>query len=778
MSDLRQGMTELTASGSRLVMVMRFAAAAAGLALAIAAAELTLAPARPGQLPGYMSVHDLDAWGPMKTIVLATLLPFLCAVAAGPLIHRLVGARRWATLAAPAAWLASLALAVAGGGLLTVAGFTVIATGLVVTFRNRELPAGGSDAILLPAFVSLFPCLVLLMPNAGFAAIAAIAAILLFGMRAAFSPAAFTLAPLAVVPVALWPHSTAAAGAGLLIALATPFVLQRVGSPRSKQRLRILLTFAIFPLFSYSYAWIQRPIWYEEMPRVNLFEDGHSLMPASEMLRGELPYRDIVPGHGLVSDGWFDFVVARAAGDEAGVILGARERADNFLSVAIYFVGTAATGSPYVGAGGLILSTAIRAFWTPTEAAPTALQWSPALRSLPAVVALIFTVAAVRLRSARLLGGAAAATVLAAVVSVDFFAYSVVILGLALLLLMRSPQRRRMLGATGVGAAAAAIPIGATLALFGILGDFFVVTIREVLSLSSAYTIGFFQFPERFAEYQGVPEALALLMVPAGRWIVIWVLIALFTAAVFASRLREPLRRRDAFLFIGLLIVVEAVAYGERLNVHFMPLASAFTAIVLWKLLSRRDPVVRTAGAALLLVTIVVAGPTEHLRTLHRQLVSGPPDSASYVLIESIPRAEGALFKKQDAAAVETLRFFAERHLRGEATFFDFASMPIAYYLLDKDCPIRQYEVPFFQPPELQEEVIRRLEADPNVVAALISFPNIVLPIDGVPSEVRAPRVAAYLLENYRPGFSMNGLTMWRRIGDSSQVLHRTVGEP
>ncbi len=38
-------------------------------------------------------------------------------------------------------------------------------------------------------------------------------------------------------------------------------------------------------------------------PAANLFEDGHSLLPASEYLRGELPYRDVVPGHGLISDG-------------------------------------------------------------------------------------------------------------------------------------------------------------------------------------------------------------------------------------------------------------------------------------------------------------------------------------------------------------------------------------------------------------------------------------------------------------------------------------------
>lgn len=744
-------------------LLLRLSAAAAGLATAIAMAEWTVAPARPDQLPGFMSAHDLDASGPMKTIVLAMLLPFLFAFAAEPLTRRLSSARAWASPALAAAWVVTLGLALAGGGFLTVTGFFVAATLLIRSFSNRDAAFERGDAILVPAFLSLFVALAIAAPL-NFAAIGAIAMLIILLSRLATrgGAKAFALSPLGVAVVAIWPRSTAAAIVALVIAAGSPFALQFV--VRDSRRLRLLVTFVVLPLFSYSYAWIQRPIWYEGMPRVDFFEDGHSLLPASEMLRGELPYRDIVPGHGLVSDGLFDYAVARVAGDDAGSILGARERADNLLAVAIYFVGFAATGSPLAGVGGFLLASAVRVFWTPLEAAPTALEWTQPLRSLPAIVALVFLIAAIRLRSPRLFAGAAACVAIAGIVSVDFSAYAGLVVLIGILLSLRSEQRGRIVRSALVGALVAAIPIFAALAAFGIFDDFFRVTFGEVLTLSSAYSIGFFQLHERFAGYRGVPDALALLAMPSARWFVVWVLIALCTAAGFASKWKFPLRRRDAFLFLGLFVVVEAVAYGERLNVHFMPLACVFTVVAIWKLARSRELLSRAAAFGLLAVALVVAAPTDHLATMHRQVSRGPDDRGEFTTIAGLRRADGALFRKEHAVAMQTLAVFSARHLPKEATFFDFASMPIVYYLLEKPCPIRQYEVPFFEPIGLQREVIDRISNDPTVVATLATFPDRNFPIDGVRSEVRAPVVAEYLRRSYRPAFAQSGVVIWRRV--------------
>ena len=92
-------------------------------------------------------------------------------------------------------------------------------------------------------------------------------------------------------------------------------------------------------------------------PRVvNIFEDGHSLLPASEYFRGELPYRDIVPGHGLVSDGVLAFVQLRVFGDDVGGLKRGEKLSGALFWPGFYAVGYAATGSPAFALGSLIFS--------------------------------------------------------------------------------------------------------------------------------------------------------------------------------------------------------------------------------------------------------------------------------------------------------------------------------------------------------------------------------------------------------------------------------------
>ncbi|MBC7792451.1 MAG: hypothetical protein H7Z43_01985, partial [Clostridia bacterium] len=53
---------------------------------------------------------------------------------------------------------------------------------------------------------------------------------------------------------------------------------------------------------------------------VDFFEDGHGLLPASEMIAGELPYRDITPGHGLLTDGLIDLASLKIRGETIGKV--------------------------------------------------------------------------------------------------------------------------------------------------------------------------------------------------------------------------------------------------------------------------------------------------------------------------------------------------------------------------------------------------------------------------------------------------------------------------
>lgn len=54
---------------------------------------------------------------------------------------------------------------------------------------------------------------------------------------------------------------------------------------------------------------------------IDLFERGHWLGPASDMLVGKVPYRDTFPVHGFLSDGGLDFLLFSLFGPDFSVSL-------------------------------------------------------------------------------------------------------------------------------------------------------------------------------------------------------------------------------------------------------------------------------------------------------------------------------------------------------------------------------------------------------------------------------------------------------------------------
>jgi len=135
---------------------------------------------------------------------------------------------------------------------------------------------------------------------------------------------------------------------------------------------------------------------------------------------------------------------------------------------------------------------------------------------------------------------------------------------------------------------------------------------------------------------------------------------------------------------------------------------------------------------------------------------------AGYVRYDALTRARGGWFEPDNARKLTAAQAFIDRALKPNETFFDFANMPILYYLFDRRCPVRQPEVPFYESETLQREVIARLDGDPTVRAALVQFPNQgFVAIDGVPNAIRAPLVAQYLREHFAPAYASDGVVFW-----------------
>src|SRR4029077_17136393 len=126
----------------------------------------------------------------------------------------------------------------------------------------------------------------------------------------------------------------------LVVLFAIPPILDRVIPRIAEERERKLRRTIFSPLmfFFFPLAVLQSQPRY----RIDFFEDSHSVPVATEMLRGERPYRDIVPTHGIISDGLVDLVGLKLGHGSLRTVTVTRLVVGVSSAVAIYCVTLAA----------------------------------------------------------------------------------------------------------------------------------------------------------------------------------------------------------------------------------------------------------------------------------------------------------------------------------------------------------------------------------------------------------------------------------------------------
>jgi hypothetical protein len=691
----------MTQSKSR-ELVLLAAVAAWGLAVGITLATLTVQGPPPRQIPSALStLHGIDARAPLRAILLVIAGPILAALLARPYVRRVAGnAERWAIVAIAAALLTGLWVALLDPfDTLIILFVPLVGAVAFALLRHVDPRFDRGDIILLPIFLTLF----------------AIAGLWMTVAHAALLAAAITV------------------GVRLAVRLPQP---------------RRLIAYVIYPLFAIAlFAG-------DLTPRVNLFEDGHSLTPASEMLHGERPYRDIVPGHGLVADSLLDWAAMHLGARDIGDVLRVRAVAAALLPAAVYFVALAATGSAEAAILAFLFAASLTITGTPWARPVSAIEAMPGFRPIPSLLALAACAYALRMRSRRWLAIAGGLAVLAELTSVEFGFYAIVICIVTVLRASATWRgRRSALLAVLSGAAIVAVPAALIMLVRGWLGAYLHTMLVELPPLSEAYSILLFHFPDAYKDLSTFPEIIAALFIPRTVWFVLWCLIATGTAIGLTQRAGG--RRLEPILILGMWTVAAALSFAERTNVYFLATAAICVVAVV-----SAAPTLRWVAVVIL---ILMAAPTPRLITLAAKL-RNRGNVAGYVRYDALPRARGGWFEPDNARRLAAAQAFIDRALRPGETFFDFANMPILYYLFDRRCPVRQYETPFYETEELQREVIARLESDRSVRAALMQFPNQgFVAIDGVPNAIRAPLVAQYLRDHFAPAYARDGVVFWLR---------------
>lgn len=758
--------------------VLFIATGAYGFAVGLALSTLWIQASTADRLAGFMTAQGLDGRGPLRAIL--TLL--LCAAVIPGILNRLLrpfarnDCQRWAHAACCIALFSALAFALVEPFEILWVFFPPLAMiALCYTRREREASFTSSDLVLVPSGIALFVAFGDLFPLLPFSGCMSISAIALLLVRLLISeipseapPAAyFSVGPAAMVFEARFFGASLYGGAVavLLVVLGTPWLLALLfrTSTRWERRSRVLTAWVIYPLIALTYPMLHDGSGAGDKALINFFEEGHSLLPASEMMRGERPYVDIVPGHGLLSDGVIDLLAMELGASNAGAVHEFRALVSALFPLSVYLVALRVTGTPHAAMLTILYSSMLFATGTPYLRAIDALHGLPWLRALPAFFALSFAVSAVKRRRMNHLAVSGALLVVSILTGLEFAFYSTVapcLLRFASAVIGR--RKWAALGRLALGVAAAAVPVAIIFAICGFLVDSIRVTLFEILPLGEVYAVGFFHFPQSLSSSRSFPEILRVLFHSRGFWIVGWGICVVVSMSALSAGVTESRRRTDPLWILGIWIAVAAISYAERLYAYYLVLLAVFvvaSVTLLWQKRKWR----RFAPFATMLALLFIE-PAAHLQQIAVDRRNTTPEGGAFVRYEGVPRASGSLYRRDNIEKFIAAKEFVDGSLGKGETFFDFANMPILYYLLEKPCPIRQYEVPFFQPESLQREVILRLERDRSVRAALMVFPNHgETGIDGVPNPVRAPLVWQYLQERFQPAYQKNGVVFWTR---------------
>ena len=564
--------------------------------------------------------------------------------------------------------------------------------------------------------------------------------------------------PLVILPalaILFVPGNAAIAIVLIMVMIALPLTLTK-RDPIDGRDVRNLVAYAILPflLFCISYASTASLTQW-----IDLFHRGESLGPASDLLRGKVPFRDIFVLHGLLEDGQLDTWLMELFGRNVNVVLLRPVILGSAAVAMLWYLGMVIFDSIPLA----LLSILLGSVTTVDNE-----------RALLEILAIAFLIGALR-RNSRWLavaGGVAAGVMM--FYSLDIGLYTVGGGVLAILAMTFNRKPIRLMAAFLTGIAFGAAPFLTFLGLRGAIGAFFETSFIAIPRIIDAvwslpfpdltgtfrtnlnlHTLADFVLFDRFRFMLNILVIGIALIVLVQRRITrradsLDLALTVLTAFAILTQ-RSALGRADfqhqyfsAFL-IGPMILILLVLFGratmriwgerDRAAQAFIVLAAAtivpMLAIVLW--------VPDIANMRL-------DDMTHYLGRVSRIGWIDPAAEEIRARIEGVQGVVNELSKK------------------GEP-IFDFSNQPALYFFCDRPNPTRFYQVPILSPRDYQIETIRALErSKPPLI--IRHSPQEFDVFDGIDNAIRAQAVAAYIDDYYTYARSTRGVEIWRRRTD------------
>jgi hypothetical protein len=493
---------------------------------------------------------------------------------------------------------------------------------------------------------------------------------------------------------------------------------------------------------------------------LDLFEHGHWLAPASDMLAGKVPYRDTFPMHGFLSDGGLDYVLFRLFGASYRLSLDARHFVESFFHPAIFLVAAAAVRRPVIAALAIALNLGMSI---------AVIADRPVLPLL-SLAAFLWAIGEERSKprafAAGLLGG------LGLLYALDFGTF-VLIAELATLAACRLfsrggnvPPIRAAWYFLGLGAVL--VPWLAILAAVGALGSFLKVSFVDLPRLfESTWGLHFPAPWELIREWmQGHPyyaEGVPISPAVAKRFY----LAPVFGVLGIGLGLWTWRKQKQAIPALRLLVLSLACLGFYRYVVFRFHLAAgnALTGplfllllVTVFEFSGRRRRVAVALSVVGVLAAFAMNGPAR-LLTVFRNAAAyrartTPP--ASMVAL-TVPRGGGIRVPRDAEKNLRELVGFIDAHAPTGAPILDLSNRPALYFFARRVNPTRFVDVPPMA--TFEDEVLRDVQRNRPALVFLESGTWLDA-IDGIPNSRRIPRVWAWVLENYPVRVKVAGSTI------------------
>jgi len=486
---------------------------------------------------------------------------------------------------------------------------------------------------------------------------------------------------------------------------------------------------------------------------LDLFEEGHWLGPASDMLAGKVPYRDTFPMHGFFSDGGCDFLLFRLFGANFRLSVEARHLLESFFQPALFLVAAAATRKPALAALAIPLNVGMS----------IAVVMDRPVLPLLSLAAFAWAIGEERSKNrafvAGLLGG------IGLLYALEFGTF-VLVAELLTLAACRLTSRAREAcpvrsGSFLLGLAAVLFPWMVLLAGLDALGPFLKVSFFDLpLRFESIWGLHF-PLPWELAREWAHGRPFFAEGIPVGPGIAKrFYLAPVFGATGIAFALWIQWRRKPPVLALRLLALSLGclgfyryvifrfhVSAGNALTgpLFLLLLVSAFEAFRERAARTRRLGMV--LGALGVLAAFAMNGPGRLLAVFrdaaaYRERTAPLP----WTVPLTLPRGGGIRVPRDQERNLRALIEFTDRYASKDATILDLSNRAALYFFARRVNPTRFSEVPPMAP--FEDEVLRDIQARRPALVFLESGTWLDA-IDGIPNSRRIPRVWKWVLENY-----------------------------